>query len=122
MVAYRSHPDDACMVPTSSPRAHRARTEPVASFSRIAIVVLAGIVFGVAYSSRARAQASPDSTAADSTAPALTPRVVERPSTPMPRGIADTVTVLPPVDVNGERSAVPGRSTATEVRLHRGAI
>ncbi|OGF17087.1 MAG: hypothetical protein A2W00_00950 [Candidatus Eisenbacteria bacterium RBG_16_71_46] len=37
-------------------------------------------------------------------------------------GMVDTVTVLPPVIVKGERALVPERTTATSVRLNRGSV
>ena len=62
--------------------------------------------------------------AADSTAhsplPALQPRAI---AGPYPLGVADTVTVLPPVSVQGERRGVAGdRTTATTVRLDRAGV
>jgi len=106
------------MIPDPSPRAHRPRPELLATFAATAATLVAGIVFGLALAPPARAQAIPDS----AVAPALAPRSVERAPAPMPRGIADTVTVLPPVNVGGERPLVPGRSTATQVHMSRGEI
>jgi outer membrane receptor for ferrienterochelin and colicins len=37
-------------------------------------------------------------------------------------GVADTVTVLPPVDINGQRPDTATRTTATQVKLNRGAL
>ena len=37
-------------------------------------------------------------------------------------GVADTVTVLPPIQVEGTRGVVPGRTTATTVRLDRSQL
>ncbi len=118
MVADAVPPDDADMVPDPSSRAHRPRPELLATFAAVASTLITGIVFGLAMAPLARAQAIPDSAAA----PAPAPRSIERTPATMPRGIADTVTVLPPVNVGGERTLVPGRSTATEGHLSRGEI
>jgi hypothetical protein len=37
-------------------------------------------------------------------------------------GVADTVTVLPPVDIHGQHTDASTRTTATQVRLNRGAL
>src|SRR5262245_35292471 len=65
-----------------------------------------------------------DSTAvvADSTGSALAPRVVT-PLPPRMLSITDTVTVLPPISVHGERRGrAPDRQTATSVRLDRAGV
>lgn len=43
-------------------------------------------------------------------------------SLPKPRGMQDTITVLKPILVEGERSLTPDRGSATTVRLDRGRV
>ena len=61
----------------------------------------------------------------------VAPAVADAPALPAPRppavstgarGVADTVTLLPPVRVRRERSPGPERSTATTVRLERSGV
>ena len=101
------------MIPRSSPPAHPCWPEAVATTVAFALILASSVV------TSASAQVAADSSTIDTT---LTPRTVERAPAPLPRGIADTVTVLPPVIVGADRRLVPERTTATEVRLNRGAI
>jgi outer membrane receptor protein involved in Fe transport len=66
-------------------------------------------------------QALPDVAPAAAGAPAL-PAPPVTPVSAGARGVADTVTLLPPVQVRQTRSATPERSTATTVRLERSGI
>lgn len=61
--------------------------------------------------------------AADETPSPVTPPPSAAPdSLPKPRGMQDTVTVLKPILVEGERSTTPDRGSATTVRLDRGRV
>src|SRR5436190_8495682 len=62
-----------------------------------------------------------DSAGADSTHPVAMPFVAAVDSARQ-RGVADTVTVLPPVRVDADRSTPTDRSSATTVRLDRARI
>lgn len=117
MVAESRHPDHAQMSPESSPPAHRVRPEAVATIAALAIALASQLLYAPV-----SAQVAADSSSTSDTTATLTPKSVERAGAPLPRGIADTVTVLPPVNVSGDRTVAPGRETATQVKLSRGAI
>lgn len=77
----------------------------------IGTIAMIGWVVGAVLPAAALAQiAAPDSSDSSVVRDAARP------------GVADTVTVLPPVPVEGERGTTPERSTATSVRLDRSRL
>lgn len=83
-----------------------------------AIVWIALLATGA--TARADATAPADSTARDTTV-AQVPISPQSPDAYVPvLKMADTVTVLPPVDVRGVRGVIPERTTTTSVRVDRG--
>ena len=93
----------------SSSGHHSARRLSLGSFVTPAARAAAAVVCAAALASPATATPfGPDSAGWSPVAPG--------------RGVADTVTVLPPVNVGGVRSVAPDRTTATGVRLGRSTL
>src|SRR5690349_11211406 len=114
----------------------RARASAVADSLRAAAtgdtthaVALADSARIVAAPDSARVAAARDSAAAPAATAAAPPPATPAPAAPaLPpragaqRGVADTVTMLPPVHVRQTRDLGPERSTATTVRLERSGV
>lgn len=62
------------------------------------------------------------SAAEEAPSPVSPPASAAPDSLPKPRGMQDTVTVLKPILVEGQRSLTPDRGSATTVRLDRGRV
>ena len=86
-----------------------------------AIVVTALFGAKVVFASPGLTLVAADSAGADTTQPAPAPAVTPVDST-RHLGVADTVTALPPVHVDADRTQQSDRSAATTVRLDRGKI
>src|SRR6185369_3197427 len=108
---------DRCALDTSA-----VRTPPF----RLAVctpAILAAALIGakVVHASPGLPLVAADSAGADTTHLSATP-VLTQVDTTRHLGVADTITVLPPVRVNGERATQSTRSSATSVHLDRSKI
>src|SRR5262245_3355901 len=81
---------------------------------------------GNAEAASARALAAADSVSPAPSPPVRTPpeasRAGDSTAVHRPLGVADTVSVLPPVRVDADRSPLPERASATTVRLSRASL